>query len=74
MTVGITLCPEIALGVTGTYSKGEPEVNIGESFEIKSIDLVEYRTLYDLLEWTDAQDKNTILSKIEDLCIEAINS
>ena len=69
MTVVITLCPGIALGVTGTYSKGEPDVNIGESFEVDSVELIG-GDLFELLEWADGAYNHSILPKIEELCIE----
>ena len=72
MIVQIEVYPGLRLDVAGEYSKGEPDVNIGESFEVWETTLVT-GTLFELLDWADSQNRGSILTKIEELCIEKVN-
>lgn len=64
----ITLAEDLELQVFGDYRKGEPDVGLPPYFEVGSI-VQSTGTIFDLIEWTEAQDGYALI-RINELCLE----
>lgn len=68
----VKLCNGLSLSIDGTYKPAEPEVGISTSFEVIQMGIQE-GSLYDFMEWTEAQHGGALV-KLEELCIEYVNN